>query len=122
MVRLDQTQNAFVFTTKIRSRENFSIVVSMLFNQSTFVPFRIPCERQLSPPPPPPLADKCVPFHKAKEKECLQTAWKTQILNVGFVEKQSSQITIYAPHVYKPCLLSSPILTYNLVDCRVILY
>jgi len=96
MVRLDQTQNAFVLQPK-SGHENF-------FSSCTcFSTSRHSCHseflaRELSPPS---LAYMCVPFHKAKEKDCLQTAWKTQILNVGFVKKQSLQITIYAPpHVY----------------------
>ena len=119
MVRLDQTQNAFVLQPK-SGHENF-------FSSCTcFSTSRHSCHseflaRELSPPS---LAYMCVPFHKAKEKDCLQTAWKTQILNVGFEKKQSLKITIYAPppRIYTPCLLSSPIPTYNLVDCRVILY
>lgn len=98
MVRLDQTQNAFVFTIKIRSRD-FFFIVYMLFNQSTFVPFRIPCEKT------PSIACTCVPFHKAKEKDCLQTAWKTQILNVGFVKKNE---------VYKLQFMPPPTYIYTL--------
>lgn len=93
MVRLDQTQNAFVFTIKIRSRD-FFFIVYMLFNQSTFVPFRIPCERTIS-------SFYCLyvcPIPLSKGKRLLTDSLEDSNFECGLCEKKRSlQITIYAP-------------------------